>query len=104
MSNRQKQKFKENAELDIAYGVAGLGRFRLNVFQQRGNVGVNALHLRMALLDGRFDPINRLFQIANAEFLPLRDIRDQQHLLGAKLHGQRFPQRLHRRIGRNDLV
>jgi twitching motility protein PilT len=40
MSNRQKQKFKENAEFDLAYGVAGLGRFRVNVFQQRGNVGV----------------------------------------------------------------
>jgi len=40
MSNRQKQKFKENTELDMAYGVAGLGRFRVNVFQQRGNVGV----------------------------------------------------------------
>ncbi|HEX6466346.1 MAG TPA: type IV pilus twitching motility protein PilT [Terriglobales bacterium] len=40
MSNRQKQKFKEAAELDMAYGVAGLGRFRVNVFQQRGNVGL----------------------------------------------------------------
>src|SRR6185369_1284598 len=40
MSNRQKQKFKETAELDMAYGVAGLGRFRVNVFQQRGNVGL----------------------------------------------------------------
>src|SRR2546430_2629486 len=40
MSNRQKQKFKEVAELDMAYGVAGLGRFRVNVFQQRGNVGL----------------------------------------------------------------
>src|SRR5437660_3237333 len=40
MSNRQKQKFKETAELDMAYGVAGLGRFRVNVFQQRGNVGM----------------------------------------------------------------
>src|SRR5579884_867035 len=40
MSNRQKQKFKECAELDLAYGVAGLGRFRVNVFQQRGNVGL----------------------------------------------------------------
>src|SRR3954452_3614334 len=40
MSNRQKQKFKENSELDMAYGVAGLGRFRVNVFQQRGNVGL----------------------------------------------------------------
>jgi twitching motility protein PilT len=40
MSNRQKQKFKETAELDMAYGVAGLGRFRVNIFQQRGNVGL----------------------------------------------------------------
>jgi len=40
MSARQKQKFKENAEIDMAYGVAGLGRFRVNVFQQRGNVGL----------------------------------------------------------------
>ena len=40
MTNRQKQKFKESAELDLAYGVAGLGRFRVNVFQQRGNVGM----------------------------------------------------------------
>src|SRR3977135_767134 len=35
MTNRQKQKFKETAELDMAYGVAGLGRFRVNGFQQR---------------------------------------------------------------------
>ena len=40
MSNRQKQKFKECAEIDLAYGAAGLGRFRVNVFQQRGNVGI----------------------------------------------------------------
>jgi twitching motility protein PilT len=40
MSNRQKQKFKENTELDMAYGVAGLGRFRVNLFQQRGSVGM----------------------------------------------------------------
>ena len=40
MSNRQKQKFKKTAELDMAYGVAGLGRFRVNVFQQRGNLGL----------------------------------------------------------------
>jgi len=40
MTNRQKQRFKETAELDMAYGVAGLGRFRVNIFQQRGNVGM----------------------------------------------------------------
>jgi twitching motility protein PilT len=40
MSNRQKAKFKETSEMDLAHGIAGLGRFRVNVFQQRGNVGM----------------------------------------------------------------
>src|SRR5918995_2985465 len=40
MTNRQKQRFKEVSEADIAYGVSGLGRFRANVFQQRGSVGM----------------------------------------------------------------
>jgi twitching motility protein PilT len=40
MNNRQKQRFKEVSEVDIAYGVSGLGRFRCNVFQQRGTVGM----------------------------------------------------------------
>src|ERR1700734_2202803 len=40
MSARQKQKFKETTEIDMAYGVAGLGRFRVNIFPQRGNVGL----------------------------------------------------------------
>ena len=40
MTNRQKQRFKEVSEVDIGYGVAGLGRFRANIFQQRGTVGI----------------------------------------------------------------
>ena len=40
MSNRQKQRFKEVNEVDIAYGVSGLGRYRCNIFQQRGTVGM----------------------------------------------------------------
>jgi twitching motility protein PilT len=40
MSNRQKQRFKEMSEVDIAYGVTGLGRFRANIFQQRGTVSI----------------------------------------------------------------
>jgi twitching motility protein PilT len=40
MSNRQKQKFKDHLEIDIAYSVPGLGRFRCNIFQQRGTVGL----------------------------------------------------------------
>ncbi len=40
MTNRQKQNFKESAELDMAYGVTGLGRFRCNFFQQRGSIAM----------------------------------------------------------------
>jgi twitching motility protein PilT len=40
MSNRQKQRFKEVSEVDIGYGVPGLGRFRANIFQQRGTVSI----------------------------------------------------------------
>ncbi len=40
MSSRQKERFKANLETDIAYSVPGLGRFRVNIFQQRGSVGL----------------------------------------------------------------
>jgi|SRR5579863_1180396 len=40
MNSTQRQKFKEKNELDLAYGAPGLGRFRVNVFQQRGTVGM----------------------------------------------------------------
>jgi twitching motility protein PilT len=40
MSPAQKTRFKEKNELDMAYAVPGLGRFRVNVFQQRGSVGM----------------------------------------------------------------
>ena len=40
MNNQQKQRFRDTGEVDIGYGVKGLGRFRVNVFQQRGTVSV----------------------------------------------------------------
>ena len=39
MNEFQKEKFKGSNEVDLAYGVPGLGRFRVNVFQQRGTIG-----------------------------------------------------------------
>ncbi|CAN5705948.1 type IV pilus twitching motility protein PilT [soil metagenome] len=35
-----RQKFEVSREVDLAYSVPGLGRFRCNVFQQRGTIGV----------------------------------------------------------------
>lgn len=42
MTNRQKQLFKEVCEVDVGYSVSGLGRFRVNIHQQRGSVGLVA--------------------------------------------------------------
>ena len=39
-TDRQKAKFKENMDLDLAYSVPALGRFRCNIFNQRGTVGM----------------------------------------------------------------
>ncbi len=39
LTDKQKQRFEENFELDLSYGVQGAGRFRVNVFLQRGVVG-----------------------------------------------------------------
>ncbi len=40
MNPVQQERFAEKREADLAYGIAGLGRFRVNVFQQRGTKGI----------------------------------------------------------------
>jgi twitching motility protein PilT len=48
-----REKFKENHEVDLAYSVAGLGRFRCNAFQQRGTIGMifRVIPMRVASID-----------------------------------------------------
>ena len=36
----QREKFRRAQEVDLAYSVSGLGRFRCNVFQQRGSIAL----------------------------------------------------------------
>jgi twitching motility protein PilT len=40
MTGEQRDKFMKSQEVDLAYSVGGLGRFRVNVFQQRGTMGI----------------------------------------------------------------
>ena len=40
LSDDQRAKFQASQEVDLAYSIPGLGRFRCNVFQQRGTVGL----------------------------------------------------------------
>src|SRR5262245_37431538 len=40
MSSEQRERFTKAQEVDLAYGVSGLGRFRCNVYQQRGTMAM----------------------------------------------------------------
>ncbi|MEJ2244733.1 MAG: type IV pilus twitching motility protein PilT [Acidobacteriota bacterium] len=51
MNNKQKERFRDNSEVDVGYGVQGLGRFRINIFQQRGNVSMAIRAIPSNILD-----------------------------------------------------
>lgn len=40
MNERQRKHFEEQFEVDLAYGVPGLGRFRVSVYSQRGTIAM----------------------------------------------------------------
>lgn len=42
LGEEQKEAFEQEGDLDIAHGVEGIGRFRVNIFHQRGQVGMVA--------------------------------------------------------------
>ena len=50
LNKKQKQDFNENFEIDFAYSVAGLGRFRCNAFLQRGSIGIVFRAIPMTIL------------------------------------------------------
>ncbi|MDM7831230.1 type IV pilus twitching motility protein PilT [Cellulomonas edaphi] len=39
LTQKQREKFEANLELDISYAVRGLARFRVNIYQQRESIG-----------------------------------------------------------------
>ncbi|MEA2499653.1 MAG: twitching motility protein PilT [Actinomycetota bacterium] len=39
LTQKQREIFEENLELDLSYTLPGVARFRVNVFQQRGSIG-----------------------------------------------------------------
>ncbi|MFO7813194.1 MAG: type IV pilus twitching motility protein PilT [Pelovirga sp.] len=53
MNEKQRVRFDEHNEVDLAYGVPGLGRFRVNVFMQRNSVSAvfRAIPYKVATLD-----------------------------------------------------
>ncbi len=51
MSESQKELFKKKNDIDIAYSVSGLGRFRCNCFAQRGTIGAVFRIIPVKILD-----------------------------------------------------
>jgi len=39
LTDQQRQQFEAKSELDLSFGIKGVGRVRMNVFRQRGSVG-----------------------------------------------------------------
>jgi twitching motility protein PilT len=39
LTDKQKEKFESQDELDLSFGIKSIGRIRMNVFRQRGSVG-----------------------------------------------------------------
>lgn len=52
----QREKFNNTGDFDLAYSVAGLGRFRVNCLRQRGSAGIVMRHVKGKILN--FDQLN----------------------------------------------
>jgi twitching motility protein PilT len=68
LSDRQKKKFEEKMELDFSFGINSMGRFRGNVFMQKGSV---ALAIRRFLpIEWSFAQLGIPQRLAKLCFLP----------------------------------
>lgn len=68
MSDAQKHRFEEKKELDFAFGIKGLCRFRVNVFTQRGSVSAVYRKIPFEILG--FDTLGLPPQVKNLCDLP----------------------------------
>lgn len=51
MTQRQRDHFAEHGDMDLSYGVSGIGRFRVNILRQRGSTGIVMRHVKGKILD-----------------------------------------------------
>jgi len=51
MTERQRTRFSEEGDMDLSYGVSGIGRFRVNILRQRGSTGIVMRHVKGKILD-----------------------------------------------------
>ncbi len=82
LTPEQKRIFQENLELDFAYSLDGVGRFRCNVYRQRGSIAFTARHVA--------DKIPTATELGLPDFLLECALRKQGFLLvtGPNGHGK----------------
>ena len=56
LTDSQKERFEAHNELDLSFGIKGIGRVRMNVFRQRGSVGAALRAIPKKMLT--FDELN----------------------------------------------
>jgi twitching motility protein PilT len=82
LTPERKRLFQENLELDFAYSLDGVGRFRCNVYRQRGSLAFTARHVA--------DKIPLATELGIPDFLPEYALRKQGLILitGPNGHGK----------------
>ena len=68
MTQKQREQFENNLELDMSYSVPGLARFRVNIFQQRDAIGSVMRVIPFEILP--LDTLGVPAQVANFAYLP----------------------------------
>jgi twitching motility protein PilU len=46
MSERQQKEFEQVMEMNLAVALTGIGRFRLNIYRQRGDIAIVARYIK----------------------------------------------------------
>ena len=82
LAPEQKRSFQENLELDFAFSLDGIGRFRCNVYRQRGSLAFTARHVT--------DKIPTAAELGIPDFLHEAALRKQGLILitGPNGHGK----------------
>src|SRR4030042_4533863 len=54
LDQRMQAQFKEIPEINLSYGLTGVGRFRINIFRQRGSAGlvIRLVKIKLPDIDG----------------------------------------------------
>ncbi len=68
MTQKQREEFENNLELDLSYSIPGRARFRVNVFRQRDSIGSVMRVIPFEILP--LDTLGIPAQVANLAYLP----------------------------------